>query len=74
MKMRTKLLILPLLLVLTSCTPEPEPKTICLNEKHWTKIEYGYGFTITGKWGNGFIRKHYYECLEYGPNPKYTGQ
>lgn len=67
-------LCLGLLVSITSCAPEPEPKTICLKEHSWNTIEYGYGFTISGKMGWGFINKYHYECLKYGPNPRYTNQ
>jgi hypothetical protein len=50
-----------------------EPKTICLKDHSWNTLEYGYGFTVNGKMGWGFINKIHYECLKYGPNPKYKG-
>lgn len=64
-------LVVGFIYFLISLPPTPEPKTICIKDKEWYSLEYGYGFTLSGKIGWGFINKHHYECLKYGPNPKY---
>lgn len=69
-----KLLLLPLVLLLTSCTPEPEPKYICTKSHSESKMEYGYGLRFDGKIGWGMMMKHREICDKEELNPKYTGE
>jgi len=68
-----KLLVIPLILLLTSCTPEPEPKYICTKSHTESKMEYGYGLLMNGKMGSGMILVEHEICDKQEPNPKYGG-
>lgn len=71
-------IILGLLVGLASCSiqenPKEEPKYICTKSHMESKIEYGYGFTLTGKLGWGMITVQEYICDKEELNPKYTGE
>jgi hypothetical protein len=68
-----RLLVLPLILLLTSCAPEPEPKHICTKSHNELKYEYAPKLKTDGTMGYGMTWVSHEVCDKEEPNPKYGG-
>lgn len=68
-----KLILIPLVLLLTSCAAEPEPKYICTKSHSELKYEYAPKLNTNGTIGYGMKWVPHEICDKKKLNPKYGG-